>query len=186
MKHKIFWKEVRRSIQHSLGRFLAILGIVALGAGFLAGLSATEPVMRRTGDQYFTDTNYMDIKIQSTLGLTEDDVEALRQVKGVRQVQPSYMLDLITTVSGMEGEKVVRFSGMPEKMNQLVLLDGRLPEAEGECVVNPGRVSASGVQVGDTLTVLEDGLQRREYKVAFQAIDGSMAAAYESMYSNSW
>lgn len=165
MKHKTFWKEVRRSVRHSMGRFLAIMGIVALGAGFLAGLSATQPVMERTADQYFEDTDYMDIKIQSTLGLTDDDIDALRQTEGVLDVMPSYMLDLITTVSGMEGEKVVRFSGMPENMNQLVLYEGRLPESDGECVVNRGKLSTGGVQVGDTLTVLEDGLKRREYTV---------------------
>lgn len=165
MKRKTFWKEIWRSITHSMGRVLAIFGIVALGAGFLAGLSAASPTMKLTADLYFEETNYMDIRILSTLGLTDEDIEALEAVQGVRAVMPSHQLDLMVTVSQQENERVVRFAGLPDKMNEVVLLSGRLPEAEDECVVNAGKLGAGGIQLGDELTVLEDGLRHKTYTV---------------------
>ena len=161
MKHKIFWKEVRRSIYHSLGRFLAIACIVALGAGFLAGLMACRPVMETTVSNYMEASQYMDFKIQSTLGLTEEDIKALQETEGVSAVEASQQLDLLTNITGKEGEAVVRFAGLPAKMNQLVLMEGRMPESEGECVVNPGKHSSGGVHVGDQVTVLEEGLAHK-------------------------
>lgn len=165
MKYRIFWKEVRKSIRHSLGRFLAIMGIVALGAGFLAGLSAAQPVMQRTADHYYKETHYMDIKIQSTLGLTEEDIQAVADTQGVLQVMPTYEVDLSACIAGEEGERVVRFTGLPEKMNELVLLSGRMPETEGECLVNAGKAATGGVKLDDELIVLEDGLARESYTV---------------------
>ena len=61
MKRKAFKKEVLRSITHSLSRFGAILVIVALGAGFYAGLRSTAPDMRLTVDQYYDSTHFMDL-----------------------------------------------------------------------------------------------------------------------------
>lgn len=165
MKHKIFWKEVRRSIYRSLGRFLAIACIVALGAGFLAGLMTCRPVMETTVSNYMEASRYMDFKIQSTLGLTEEDIKALQETEGVSAVEASQQLDLLTNITGKEGEAVVRFAGLPAKMNQLVLMEGRMPESEGECVVNPGKHSSGGVHVGDQVTVLEEGLAHKTYTV---------------------
>lgn len=165
MKYKTFWKDIRKSIRHSMGRFLAIMGIVALGAGFLAGLSAAEPVMKLTADQYYQDTHYMDIKIQSTLGLTQEDIDAIAGTRGVLQVMPAYEMDLTARIGDADSESVVRFAGLPETMNELVLLSGRMPESEGECVVNAGKAVGGGISLGDELTVLEEGLKRESYTV---------------------
>ena len=67
---KITYREIRRSF----GRFLSILCIVLLGAGFLYGLRVTEGDMIRTLDQYADENKFFDYKIVSTLGLTADDV----------------------------------------------------------------------------------------------------------------
>ena len=48
-----FNKDVLRSVTHSLGRFLAIAGIVALGTGFYAGLRMTAPDMKLAADHFY-------------------------------------------------------------------------------------------------------------------------------------
>ena len=93
-----FNTETLRSITHSLGRFLAIAAIVALGTGFYAGLRMTAPDMKLAADEYFDGTSLMDIRVLSTLGLTDDDIAALRHVEGVEAVTVSYThLTLPTT-----------------------------------------------------------------------------------------
>ena len=76
---KNFYMEIR----HSLGRFLSIFFIVAIGCAFFSGIRASEPDMRYSGDAYFDEKNLMDIQVMSTMGLTEDDLDAIRAVDGI-------------------------------------------------------------------------------------------------------
>ena len=83
---RAFSKDVVRSIRHSLGRFVALAAIVALGTGFYAGLRMAPPDMNLAADAYYDGTALMDVRVVSTLGLTEEDIEALRAVDGVEAV----------------------------------------------------------------------------------------------------
>ena len=91
---KAFNKDIVRSIRHSLGRFVAIAAIVALGCGFYAGLRMTAPDMKLAADAYYDGTDLMDIRVVSTLGLTDEDIEALRDVPGVSGVEAAYSADV--------------------------------------------------------------------------------------------
>ena len=82
---KNFYMEIR----HSLGRFLSIFFIVAIGCAFFSGIRASEPDMRYSGDAYFDEKNLMDIQVMSTMGLTEDDLDAIRAVDGVLDAEGS-------------------------------------------------------------------------------------------------
>ena len=81
--HKDFWMEIRKS----KARFISIFMIVALGVAFFSGIQASSPDMRFSGDAYYDETNLMDIKVMGTLGLTEDDVAAIKQVDGVENAE---------------------------------------------------------------------------------------------------
>lgn len=91
-----FIKNIFQEIRHSLGRFLSILLIVAIGVAFFAGIKASAPDMKYSADQYFDSYNVQDIQVFSTLGLTQKDVEKIKKVKGVKDVQPNFSIDTIT------------------------------------------------------------------------------------------
>ena len=97
-----FRKEVVRSITHSLGRFLAIAIIAALGCGFYAGLRLTGPDMRLAGDTYYDATNLCDLRVVSSLGFTDDQIEEISQVEGVSGVMPAYESDVIAQIDGVQ------------------------------------------------------------------------------------
>ena len=78
MKKKALKKDFYMEIKKSLGRFLSIFFIVALGVSFFAGIRASEPDMRLSGDEYFDEWNLADMKIVSTMGLTEKDAESTK------------------------------------------------------------------------------------------------------------
>ncbi len=142
--NKTYGKSIFRTIRSSLSRFLAILAIVALGVGFFAGLLSSPVDMRISADHYYDDTHMYDVKVVSTLGLTEDDLSAVQAVEGVEAVMPAYDTDLVL-VSEQEDSKnyTARMHSLPEDtspqaegyLNQLTLVEGRFPEAAGECVV---------------------------------------------------
>ena len=92
-------RDLRREIARTAGRFISITVIVALGVAFFVGLRATGPDMRQSADGYFDRQQMMDLELLSTLGFTQEDVQALQAQTGVEQVQPGYQLDALVAVS---------------------------------------------------------------------------------------
>ena len=90
--------------------------------------------MRYSGDAYFDEKNLMDIQVMSTMGLTEDDLDAIRAVDGVLDAEGSYATDVLCTIRG--NQVAVHVMALQDKMNQVQLEDGRLPEKENECVID--------------------------------------------------
>ena len=117
MRKKALAKDFRMEIRNSLNRFLSNIFIVALGVAFFAGIRASEPDMRYSGDAYFDARNMMDLKVLSTLGLTEDDIGAIQAVDGVEKVEPGYMIDVLALMG--ESERVIHVESLPETMNRV-------------------------------------------------------------------
>lgn len=153
-------KNFKRDIRQSLSRFVSILAITALGAGFFAGLRAIGPDMRRTADAYYSDTQLMDYRVLSSAGFTEEDVAALRTQPGVRSVMPAQRVDaLLDSPVGEIGTRIhslpdSRDTEDPDYLNQLVVVEGRLPQAANECVVGSEMFGVDmPLSVGDVVTL---------------------------------
>ena len=133
---RTYRKVILREVRFSLSRFLAIFAIVALGVGFLAGLLAATPDMRLSVDDYYDRMNIMDVRVLSTLGLSEEDIAAIRQADGVEQVEPGYTADVLT--NAMDAEDVVtRVHSLPAGGSALNQINrrgggGRHPPVGGE------------------------------------------------------
>ncbi len=161
MRNRTFIKDIFRSITHSWSRFWAIFAIVALGAGFFAGLRATGTDMRITGDTYFDQTRFMDVELISTLGFTEDDIAAISKTDGIQDVMTSHRIDVISKIN--DEKKVLRVFGLPDDvsdtndsyLNRLVLTSGRMPERPGECVIGTSNMQTDSLELGSRIT-LED------------------------------
>lgn len=153
---KTYSKMMRRSIRGTLSRFLAILCIVALGTGFLCGLLSTEPDMKAGADRYYDEQNAMDFLIQGTLGLTQEDVDALSQKPWIDRAEGRYSLDMLMLGSGEESY-VTRVIGEhfdhPDAVSKVQLLEGRFPENNGECVIEVPNMYAYEIPVGETFTI---------------------------------
>lgn len=124
----LLFKWVLIKIKKSLGRFLSILFIIALGMGFFAGLRASSPSMLSTMESYYDNNNYMDIKIISSFGLTTNDIIALKDVDQTIKVIPTYSYDYL--VNG----KTIRIHAIEKEINNVDLITGRLPENDDECL----------------------------------------------------
>ena len=118
-------KSTFREIKNSLGRYLAILAIVALGVGFFAGLKVTQEAMVTTTGNYLDAQNFFDYRVLSTLGLEEEDVETLASVEGVKAAEGSVSTDALVHLKGADNDSVMMFHSMPGDMNRLILKDAR-------------------------------------------------------------
>ena len=120
----MLWKSVLRTIRASLGRFLAILAIIALGVGFFAGLRVTEPSILKTADEYVNELNLYDFRLISTLGFTQEDVTAFSELEGIEAARGSVSADFIYVQE--DGSEAVRHAHMlTEDINGLALTCGR-------------------------------------------------------------
>ena len=142
-----------REVHHTFPRFLSLLVLSALAVCFLAGLRATAPDMKLSADAYFDQQNLMDLHIASTLGLTQEDVDAISEEEGVASVQGAYTIDALVPMDNQEMVvKVLSYSGEGD-VNQPALVEGRLPEGEDECLVEPLFLELSGLSIGDTISL---------------------------------
>ena len=124
-----------REIKNSLGRYIAILAIIALGVGFFSGLKVTKTAMIDTADDYISKSNLFDYKLISTLGFDSEAVISFKHLDGVKDVIGSNSIDVLYT--SKEGtEDVIRIHSITENINRLQLSDGRFPKENNECVVD--------------------------------------------------
>lgn len=151
MKKRAIRKDFYVEIRKSLGRFLSIFFIVAMGVAFFSGIRAGEPDMRYSGDAYFDRNNVMDLWVIGTLGLTEKDIEALKETEGVETVEPGYSADMLLNVEG--NYKVLHVASVLEDMNKYTVEEGRMPEKSGECFMDGDFLKAHGFQIGDKITL---------------------------------
>ena len=155
-------------------RMVSLFGIVALGVMMLTGLMSIAPSMRSAAQKYYVQQNVFDLRVLSTLGLSDQDIAAIAATPGVEAVMPVKTLDLEANWQGQEERIVVQLQALQQdpaadtdaNMNRLVLRSGRMPQAANECVVHVMGYQAE-ITEGTVLTLPEDteGTKHKEYTV---------------------
>ncbi len=162
---KALMKDTVKEIKNTYKRFISILLMAFLGVGFFVGLRASSPDMLHTIDKYFKDTNVYDIEVVSTLGLTQEDVEALKKVENIEEVHGTYTQDALINIEDVES--VAKMMCIDD-INKPVLKEGRLPENENECVVEDIFLTSNNKKIGDKLEVeMEDTTDDDGEKISF-------------------
>ena len=172
-------KDILRDILKSKGRYFSIMLIVALGVAFFSGIKVSPKVMRNTVDDYYDEYNFMDVEVISTLGLTDDDVKAIKKLDTVEGVFPTYSMDVITNVK--DQDRVLKVHALSTEnlskdnkdyINRVKLIKGRLPKNSGECVVLKPKYDHLNLKIGKTLKIksgtedkLSDDLKKDSYKI---------------------
>ena len=162
---KDFWRE----IGHTRSRFFSIMILVALSVAFLSGLKATAPDMKHTGDDYLDSLHLADIQVLSTLGLTDEDIAALRAQDKIEDAEGEYVIDAFASSDSLDA--VVKALSLTDRgISDVLLREGRMPERADECVVEENMLSLMSISIGDTITLtpgddLSDALAQDTYTV---------------------
>lgn len=169
---KTFFKNLFRDIKKSLSRFLSIVIIIAVGVAFYAGVRATSPDMKMSGDSYFDRNNLMDFKLISTLGLTKEDLAEVQKQSGVSQAEGAYSLDAV--VEKDKRQLVLNINSQQEVngINEMRLIRGRRAENADEAVVEEKFFRENKLKLEDTIVFksgnesnLEDSLKLTKFKI---------------------
>lgn len=172
------FKDLIRQIKKTFGRFFAIFAIVAIGVAFFAGITASSNDMKHSTDVYYDEYNMSDLRILSSIGFNDEDIEAIRGVEGVNGVYPAYSQDAVIKKDNSI-ETAVHINSITDYtsddnndyINRLRIKEGRLPEKPGECVVRY-EDTKDNFSIGDVITLgsgteadISDSLNDSEYTV---------------------
>lgn len=150
-------KNSLKKIKKSFGRYLSLVVIIFIGVGFYTGIIESIPNIRDVQTEYYDDKNAMDIRVLSTLGFNDDDVSSISEVSAIEVAVGSYSVDTLVN------DEVVRVHALEEEINQVLLIDGKMPTSLDECVAD-----ARFYEVGDTVVIKKgyaDDLKVSEYEV---------------------
>ncbi len=135
MKRKnMMRRNLTQTIRHSLGRYIAIMAIIALGAGLFTGLRVTKVDMVATVQRYTDEQNMFDLQVMNSYGWTEDDVFALSQTDGIAAVEGTISMDVLIHLGDHE-DKAYKVLSIPQLLNRPQLTAGRMPSSPDECLV---------------------------------------------------
>ena len=138
-------KNTLRKLKHSFGRYMSLLIIVLIGIGFYAGIQSSVPSIKNLQNDYYNETNLMDLTVRSTLGLTENDLSAIKQLPNIKQAEGSFTTTVLT------GEDAIKVHAITENVNKYKLEKGRIPQNENECLAD-----SSFYKVGDTIEITSE------------------------------
>ncbi len=172
MKKNALYKDIYRNLKQSKGRFFSIVAIIALGVAFYSGLKIAPEAMKATADKYYDDYNLMDVRLVSSLGLTDGDLEEVKKIDGVERAEGTYFIDAL--VEEGESENVFRVHNYrdQDQINGFRLVQGRLPESANECLIEKGGEEELRFPLGSKIKLesggdedLKDSLENTEYTV---------------------
>jgi len=168
-KKKALRKNIIREISRTKSRFISIFAIIGISVGFFTGVKSACPSMLETAQRYFDDNNLMDFSIISTIGLDDNDIDAIKKLDFVEAVMPSYMADIIVSEGDVDNvARVIALSDKNSNINTPMLKEGTLPQNDGECLIESYYAKLSGTKIGDTVKFTSQDnsmLKNNEYKI---------------------
>jgi putative ABC transport system permease protein len=150
-KKNVLVKNLLRTIGNSFGRYVAIMAIIALGAATFVGLLSTKGDMIATGQKYMDEQNMFDLRLISAYGWTQTELDKVLKMESIESAEGIVSMDVLGSVSNAGKEEVYKLYSIPEKLNKVYLLGGRMPENANECLID-GRGKTDAV-LGSTFTV---------------------------------
>ena len=154
-------RNIFREIAKTRNRFFSIFTICAIGVGFFSGVRATGSDMKITADNYYDRHDLFDLRVMSTFGMTEGDIQSLLEVDGVTAAEGSKYTDLILNYDGKDYNTRIYSINEGGTLNKITLTDGRMPQAENECILNSSKLRA-GMKIGDQVS-LTDPTEAEEF-----------------------
>lgn len=150
MKNKLLTISIKE-IKKSFKRFLSLMVMSMLGVGVFVGISATAPDMTKSLDKYYDNQNLYDIKLVSTLGLTNNDIKKLKEIDSINELVGTYSEDILTTIN--KTESVVKFISLTDDLNKIELKEGTLPKKDNEIIVEEALLTKNKLKLGDYITL---------------------------------
>ena len=162
-------KDALRNIRKQKVSYLSIIVIAFLGVTTFLGINYSDGALRQNGSIMYNAVNYRDIEIVSTALLSGMDLDALLDVEGVEDVEAVWQTGAKATAGDKRQD--INVITLTRRINQPELIEGRMPEGDGECAVEARLAQDMGWQLGDRIEArnargeVADNLKDGEFEI---------------------
>lgn len=148
-------KYLLQTIKKNGVSFFAVALIAATSIAIYLGIQSGAVTILECADRNFTEQRLATAELTCANGITQEDVELLKEESGVDAAEGGYQ-----TMVLMDGETetmTVQVRSLLEELNQAVVLEGELPKAADEVAIEEKLALEQGISIGDQIDVEHEG-----------------------------
>ena len=161
-------KRIPRELKKDLGKYIVLFLFLALTIGFVSGFLVADGSMIKTYNDSFSKYNIENGHFITSLKLTDKAIENIED-------EDVELCELFYKDKQTDNDRTIRVYKIREEMNLADVMEGRLPEKEGEIVVDRLFAENNTLDVGDPMTV-----EGKQFKVV-----GTVALSdYSALFKN--
>lgn len=159
-------KDAIRNILKKKVSFLSIVLIVMLGVGGFFATSFMVKGLENKGEAFYDKYHFKDFEIDSTEGLTREDIRTIGDTEGVEAVEGVQSVD--AGLRRGELRKSINLLSLTKKVSTPEVLKGRLPKKSNECMIAEDLAVETGIGIGNKVRIqisdsaLREGFLRAE------------------------
>lgn len=144
-----------REIKKTFKRFFSLAILSLLGVSFFVGLSSASKSFKSSANKYIRDNNGYDLKVVSSLGLDDNDIENIKKINNNFKVYGTKTKDIVIDRGNLSF--VVRVEEISNDCNKLIIKEGREPQNKNEMLMEYGLNERQNINIGDKIVL--DGNQ---------------------------
>ncbi|WP_412679192.1 ABC transporter permease [Brevibacillus parabrevis] len=157
---KLFWK-LTRDIRQSIGQFIALVLVVAVGAFFYAGLTTYSDNLSAFVNGYFKEHHVSDLYV-SYKQISKDELADLSSIAGIKKIEGRYTFDATQVIAGHNTSLKIHSIPVRNEINTPTLIAGRIPDKKNEIMLDSHYAKENQLQIGEQIH-----LRANEKSVAF-------------------
>jgi len=152
---KLFLK-LLRDIKQSIGQFIALVLIIAVGAFFYAGLVTYSDKLSTYTKSYFEEHNLSDLNVYYSQ-ISKDDVADLSKVEGIHKIEGRYTLDATQAFEDYKTSLKIHSIPVKNEINTLTTIEGSIPTKKDEIIIDSHYAKEHDYHVGDQILINTNG-----------------------------
>ena len=135
---------------------MSVCLVVALGLGVLFTTRYTGAGLDKKYSDYFKDRNFKDFEMISSFGVTDANLDKIRNTPGVTDAEGVMLADGAVSFGDQNRNAIV--SSLTKEVSVPELTDGRFPTGRDECVIGEDFAETEGLAIGDTIGITLSGM----------------------------
>lgn len=148
---KLFLKLLRDTKQ-SIGQFIALVLVIAVGSFFYAGLVTYSNNLNAYTQGYFKEHNLSDLNVYYSQ-LSKYDVASLSKIEGINKIEGRYTFDAKQAFEGYKTSLKIHSIPAKNEINTPTMIEGSIPSKKDEILLDSRYAKEHHYRVGDQISI---------------------------------
>ncbi|MGG4398009.1 FtsX-like permease family protein [Paenibacillus thiaminolyticus] len=148
---KLFLK-LLRDVKQSIGQFIALVLVIAVGAFFYTGLVTYSGNLSAYVKDYYKEHHLSDLNVYYSQ-ISKDDVAILSKIEGINKIEGRYTFDATQAFEDYKATLKVHSIPVQNEINTLSMIEGHIPTKKDEIFVDSHYAKEHQYRVGDQISI---------------------------------